>query len=63
MVVAPGRKRTKTVISKFHSQTQLIAQTIPMPIWIRPFAVSLGGNRFGCLSWRRYMGSSKCSHS
>ncbi|QSJ14964.1 serine/threonine protein kinase [Nostoc sp. UHCC 0702] len=42
MVVAPGRKRTNTVISKIHSQTQLIAQSIPLPIWIRPFAVSLG---------------------
>ncbi|MBH8561600.1 serine/threonine protein kinase [Nostoc sp. CENA67] len=43
MIVAPGRKRAQTVISKIHSKTQLVTQSIPLPIWIRPFAVSLGG--------------------
>ncbi|TVP64090.1 MAG: serine/threonine protein kinase [Nodularia sp. (in: Bacteria)] len=43
MVVAPGRKRVNTLASKFHSKTQAINQTITMPVWLRPFAVSLGG--------------------
>ncbi|GAX34479.1 serine/threonine-protein kinase [Nodularia sp. NIES-3585] len=43
MVVAPGRKRVNTLISKFHNKTQLVNQTITMPVWLRPFAVSLGG--------------------
>ncbi|MDB9380047.1 serine/threonine-protein kinase, partial [Nodularia sphaerocarpa] len=43
MVVAPGRKRANTIVSKFHSQTQLISKNITLPVWMRPFAVSLGG--------------------
>ncbi len=43
MVVAPGRKRVNTIISKFHNKTPGVNQTITLPIWMRPFAVSLGG--------------------
>ncbi|BAY13966.1 serine/threonine-protein kinase [Calothrix sp. NIES-2098] len=43
MVVAPGRKQTNQIISKIHSKTQLIANKMPLPAWLRPFAVSLGG--------------------
>ena len=43
MVVAPGRKRVHTLISKFHNKTSGVNQTITMPVWMRPFAVSLGG--------------------
>jgi serine/threonine protein kinase len=41
MVVAPGRKRINTLVSKFHNKTQVAAQALPLPIWLRPFAVSL----------------------
>lgn len=41
MVVAPGRKRINTVVSRFHNKTQVVAQALPLPIWLRPFAVSL----------------------
>lgn len=43
MVVAPGRKRAQALVSKFHNQTQAINKNITLPIWVRPFAVSLGG--------------------
>ena len=43
MVVAPGRKRAQTFMSKFPKNTQVVNQTITMPVWLRPFAVSLGG--------------------
>ncbi|WP_017317544.1 serine/threonine-protein kinase [Mastigocladopsis repens] len=41
MVVAPGRKRIKTLMSKLHNKTQLAAQALPLPVWLRPFAFSL----------------------
>jgi serine/threonine protein kinase len=41
MVAAPGVKRTKAIASKFHHRTQVAVQKLPMPIWLRPFAVSL----------------------
>ncbi|MDJ0616591.1 MAG: serine/threonine-protein kinase [Calothrix sp. MO_192.B10] len=41
MVMAPGRKQAQKVVSTFHNKTQAIAQTIPMPVWLRPFAVSI----------------------
>jgi serine/threonine protein kinase len=43
MVVAPGRKQTQKIISKIHSKTQLLTNTISLPAWMRPFAVGLGG--------------------
>ncbi len=43
MVVAPGRQRASAVISRFQNQTQAIAKPISWPVWIRPFAISLGG--------------------
>jgi serine/threonine protein kinase len=43
MIAAPGVKRTQAIASKFHSKTQLAVHKIPMPIWLRPFAVSLVG--------------------
>jgi serine/threonine protein kinase len=43
MVVAPGRQRASAVMSKFQNKTQAIAKPISLPIWIRPFMISLGG--------------------
>ncbi|MBD2293303.1 serine/threonine protein kinase [Anabaena sphaerica FACHB-251] len=40
MVAAPGVKRAQAIGSKFHHRTQLAVQQIPMPVWLRPFAVS-----------------------
>ncbi|MFN6485318.1 MULTISPECIES: serine/threonine-protein kinase [unclassified Nostoc] len=42
MVVAPGRQRASAVISRFQRQTQAIAKPRTFPVWIRPFAMSLG---------------------
>ncbi|WP_341526904.1 serine/threonine-protein kinase [Nostoc sp. UHCC 0302] len=42
MVVAPGEKRSNILVSKFHNKTQAIRKAISLPLWIRPFAVSLG---------------------
>ncbi|MGH7998173.1 MAG: protein kinase domain-containing protein [Brasilonema sp.] len=41
MVVAPGGKRVKTFVGKLHNKTQVVAQALPLPVWLRPFAVSL----------------------
>ncbi|MBD2208455.1 serine/threonine protein kinase [Nostoc linckia FACHB-104] len=46
MIVAPGGKQgkqTNQIVSKIKSQTQLISNKIPAPVWLRPFIVSLGG--------------------
>ncbi|MEA5506365.1 serine/threonine-protein kinase [Halotia wernerae UHCC 0503] len=43
MIVAPGRKGVNALVSKFHNKTQAVTKSIPLPVWIRPFAVSLGG--------------------
>ncbi|WP_414545166.1 protein kinase domain-containing protein [Nostoc sp. CCY0012] len=43
MVVAPGRKHAHALVSKFHSKTQALNPTNTLPVWLRPFAVSLGG--------------------
>ncbi|MEA5552506.1 serine/threonine-protein kinase [Anabaena cylindrica UHCC 0172] len=40
MVAAPGIKRAKAISSQFHHRTQAAIKTIPMPLWLRPFAVS-----------------------
>ncbi|MEA5593846.1 serine/threonine-protein kinase [Rivularia sp. UHCC 0363] len=41
MVVAPGRKRAGAIATSFHNKTNAFAQTIHLPIWLRPFFVSL----------------------
>ncbi|WP_414565793.1 MULTISPECIES: protein kinase domain-containing protein [unclassified Anabaena] len=43
MVVAPGRKHALALVSKIHSKTQALNPTNTLPVWLRPFAVSLGG--------------------
>ena len=43
MIFSPGKKQVQKAISTFHNRTQAIAQNIPMPVWLRPFAVSLVG--------------------
>jgi serine/threonine-protein kinase len=40
-VVAPGYKAAGAVATKFHHKTQAFAQAIHLPIWLRPFFVSL----------------------
>ncbi|WP_066383826.1 MULTISPECIES: serine/threonine-protein kinase [unclassified Anabaena] len=42
MIVAPGRK-AGAIVSKINSKTQFLAQKLPLPVWLRPFAVSFGG--------------------
>ena len=41
LVVSPGEKQAQKAISTFHNKTQAFAQSLPMPVWLRPFAVSL----------------------
>ncbi|MFN6516814.1 MAG: protein kinase domain-containing protein [Nostoc sp. CreGUA01] len=43
MVVAPGRQRASAIISRFQNRTQAIVKPASLPIWIRPFVMSLGG--------------------
>ncbi len=43
MIAAPGRQRAGAVVSSLHKRTQLIAGALPLPVWLRPFAVSLLG--------------------
>ncbi|GAB1542133.1 hypothetical protein NUACC21_48070 [Scytonema sp. NUACC21] len=43
MVVSPGRKPIKTIVSKLHNKTQAAVQNLPVPAWLRPFALSLVG--------------------
>ena len=40
-IVAPGYKSAGAVATKFHNKTQAFAQVIHLPIWLRPFFVSL----------------------
>jgi len=40
-IVAPGIKKLRTIGGSFHNQTTLFVQKIPMPVWLRPFTVSL----------------------
>ncbi|MEM7552527.1 MAG: serine/threonine-protein kinase [Cyanobacteria bacterium P01_A01_bin.84] len=40
MVVSPG-KRVGAVASRLHQKTQAISQSLPIPVWLRPFAVSM----------------------
>ncbi|MEJ1929071.1 serine/threonine-protein kinase [Nostoc sp. NIES-2111] len=41
MVVSPGRKVT-VLAGKLQRQTQAASQKLPLPIWLRPFAISFG---------------------
>ncbi|AKG20556.1 serine/threonine-protein kinase [Calothrix sp. 336/3] len=50
MVVAPGKK-PPAVISKFQHQTQAAVQSLPVPIWMRPFAYSLIGTSVAILTF------------
>ncbi len=50
MVMAPGKQKILNVVSKFNNKTQAIAQSIPMPVWLRPFAISLVGTSLVVLS-------------
>jgi serine/threonine protein kinase len=43
MVVAPGRKQANQIISKIHNKTQLLTNKMPLPVWMRPFAMSIVG--------------------
>ncbi|MBD2436891.1 serine/threonine-protein kinase [Nostoc sp. FACHB-110] len=47
-IVAPGRKRTNTIVSRIQNKTQAVTSTLP--VWLRPFAVSLGGTAIVVLS-------------
>mgnify|MGYP001794312856 CR=1 FL=1 len=40
-LVAPGYKNAGAVATKFHNKTQAFAKVIHLPIWLRPFFVSL----------------------
>ncbi|MGF1938154.1 MAG: protein kinase domain-containing protein [Nostoc sp. ChiQUE02] len=50
MVVAPGRQRASAVMSRFQNKTQAIAKPRTLPVWIRPFVMSLGGTALVVLS-------------
>ena len=43
MIAAPGRQRAGAVVTNLHKRTQLLAGALPLPVWLRPFAVSLIG--------------------
>ncbi|MGJ5672305.1 MAG: protein kinase domain-containing protein [Nostochopsis sp.] len=51
MVVAPGRKSAKALATKFHNKTQAIAQKLPLPLWLRPFAMSMVGTTVVALTF------------
>jgi serine/threonine protein kinase len=51
MVAAPGYKRLNAAVSKLHNKTQAVAQALPLPIWLRPFAVSLVGTSIVVLTF------------
>jgi serine/threonine protein kinase len=42
-ITKPGRQRAGAVVSNLHKRTQLVAGALPLPVWLRPFAVSLIG--------------------
>jgi serine/threonine-protein kinase len=52
MVVAPvGRKRAQALATKFNNKTQAIAQTLNIPVWLRPFAVSMAATTVAALTF------------
>ncbi|MBU7586105.1 MAG: serine/threonine protein kinase [Nostoc sp. TH1S01] len=42
-IVAPGQKRANAIVSKIHQRTQAVSRALPLPVWLRPFAVSMAG--------------------
>ncbi|MBD2454270.1 serine/threonine protein kinase [Nostoc sp. FACHB-87] len=42
-IVAPGQKRANAIVSKIHQRTQAVSRKLPLPMWLRPFAVSMAG--------------------
>ncbi|MCC5639080.1 serine/threonine protein kinase [Nostoc sp. CHAB 5844] len=42
-IVSPGQKRTNAIVSKIHQRTQAVTNALPLPVWLRPFAVSMAG--------------------
>lgn len=43
MVVAPGRKQASAIVTNLHNRTQAVSRKLPIPMWLRPFVISLGG--------------------
>ena len=41
LIAAPKRKKVSAIATKFNHKTQVVAEALPLPIWLRPFAVSL----------------------
>ena len=41
MIAAPKMKKVSAIATKFNSKTQAVAEALPLPIWLRPFGVSL----------------------
>ncbi len=41
MVAAPHKKKMSAIATQFNNKTQAVAQALPLPIWLRPFAISL----------------------
>ncbi|GBE91643.1 serine/threonine protein kinase [Nostoc cycadae WK-1] len=42
-IVSPGQKRANAIVSRIHQRTQAVSRTLPLPMWLRPFAVSMLG--------------------
>ena len=41
MVAAPHRKKVSAIATQFNNKTQAVVHALPLPIWLRPFAISL----------------------
>lgn len=41
MVAAPHRKKVSAIATQFNNKTQAVVHALPLPIWLRPFAMSL----------------------
>jgi len=50
-VVSPGKRSAKAIVSKIHNRTQAVTRALPLPVWLRPFAVSLGGTAIVVLTF------------
>jgi hypothetical protein len=50
-VVSPGRRSAKTIVSQIQNRTQAVTRALPLPVWLRPFAVSLGGTALVVLTF------------
>lgn len=50
-VVSPGRRSANAIVSKIHNKTQAVSRALPLPVWLRPFAVSLGGTAIVVLTF------------